>query len=165
MEIRKPLEAACGRSLAETGKNRMASARVIAGTVLLGCLFASQGFAQERTMGQTQQQPPETAGPTTRAATPCDECWAVVNANGTVARGRGVAAASRIDVGTYDVRFANPVSRCSYVASIGHSSTAVSFPGFIVAQRRAGTSNGVYVETGDYQAVYADRSFHVQIEC
>ena len=43
--------------------------------------------------------------------------WAVVNADGTVARQSGVTGVSRTDVGVYDVTFSQSVANCAVLAT------------------------------------------------
>jgi hypothetical protein len=94
---------------------------------------------------------------------------AVVNANGTLDRGSGVASSLRLGAagsGTYEVLFDREVSTCTFVASLGNS-TFTTFLGEVSAVRRsgAGKENGVYVETNNSAGASADKPFHLIVFC
>lgn len=97
--------------------------------------------------------------------------------DGTVAIGsscyvRGVGAlnasgqVSKIATGTFDIRFDIGLLQCAYTATIGlPGNTGSSAPGFITVVGRAGTSNGLFIQTFDTAGALADRSFHVVVTC
>ncbi len=46
--------------------------------------------------------------------------WAMVNANGTLLRGRNATGSSRLDKGNYEVDFNSDIREaCSYTATVG----------------------------------------------
>jgi hypothetical protein len=107
-----------------------------------------------------------TAVPATAAGLPATAQghFAVVNANGTLARGFGVVSSARIAVGQYQVIFIQNVTRSAYLATIGLTGSAgVSPPGEIAVVGRAGNPNGVFVQTFTSAGVPADRSFHLHV--
>jgi hypothetical protein len=87
--------------------------------------------------------------------------WAVVNADGTLARGKGATSITKADTGDYEVRFRQDVSRCAYSATFDHTS------GFIFISLR-GSSIGpreVGVTTLDRGAFVHDSPFHLIVQC
>jgi hypothetical protein len=91
--------------------------------------------------------------------------FAVINANGTVVRGLGVASAQRFGNGLYEVIFNRNVSRCAYVATLGDPSTGVGPPGEIGVASRVGNVNGVFMTTRDSAGTLADRPYHLAVHC
>ncbi|MFY1690395.1 hypothetical protein [Plantactinospora sp. WMMB782] len=90
--------------------------------------------------------------------------FAVVNANGTLARGFGVLSSSRITTGQYQVVFIQSVVRSAFTATLGLTgSLGASPPGEIAVVGRAGNANGVFVQTFTSAGVPADRSFHLHV--
>ncbi|MEQ4303865.1 hypothetical protein ABNF97_21205 [Plantactinospora sp. B6F1] len=90
--------------------------------------------------------------------------FAVVNANGTLARGFGVVSSSRLAVGQYQVVFIQSVARSAFTATIGLTgSLGASPPGEIAVVGRAGLAAGVFVQTWNSSGVPADRAFHLHI--
>lgn len=90
--------------------------------------------------------------------------FAVVNANGTLARGFGVVSAVRLVAGQYQVVFSHDVRGSAYVGTIGLSgNVGVSPAGEIAVVGRAGVPNGVFVQTFASNGVAADRGFHLAV--
>jgi hypothetical protein len=141
--------------------------KMIMGGIIAGCLgLTSAAFAQENagTERRLQLQPTLPILPLLR----CDECWAVVNANATLARGKDVALVTKGDVatGSYVVKFKRSVAACSYVATIGNSGAGVASPAHITVAARSGDPSAVYVAVhGPTGTGRPDAPFHLQIEC
>jgi hypothetical protein len=92
--------------------------------------------------------------------------FAVVEANGVTARGRGVVSSQSIGGGFYEVIFSRNVTKCAYVATMGDSgSNTNGTPGEIAVVGRFGKPNGVFLSTFDSTGALADRSFHLQVLC
>lgn len=94
--------------------------------------------------------------------------WAVVNADGTLARGEGVVSSARLAAGSgaYQVIFAYDMTPCAYIATIGISATfGQSAPGEIDVARRFNNADGVFVATHDSAGNAADRGFHLLVIC
>jgi hypothetical protein len=92
--------------------------------------------------------------------------FAVVDGDGTLARGVGAVSATKFTAfpGAYAVIFDRDVDQGAFVATIGLSQDAgQSLPGEIVVNLREGTTNGVFVETSDDAGANADRSFHLVV--
>lgn len=92
--------------------------------------------------------------------------FATVNGDGTLARGAAVVSTAKVGAtGSYEVIFDRTVTNCTYTATLGNPETGNPLRGFIVTALRAGTTNGVFVETRDTADALADRSFHLQVSC
>jgi hypothetical protein len=88
--------------------------------------------------------------------------WAVVNANGTLARGKGVVGVGRQNpTGGYKVVFNQNVSGCAFSATIGSPGSGTNF-GFIEVEPDA---SGVFVGTLSTAGAFADRPFHLVAFC
>ena len=92
--------------------------------------------------------------------------FAVVNANGTLARGAKAVSATRLGTGSYEVIFRKDVRKCAYVATIGLSGSAgSSLPGEITVVGRSGNDRGVFVTTHSSAGASADLGFHLAVLC
>ncbi len=90
--------------------------------------------------------------------------WAVVNSNGTLARGFGVVSATRLAVGQYQIVFSHDVTRSAFVASQGFTgSVGVPLDGTAVVVGRAGLATGVFLATYNQAGAPADRAFHLAV--
>jgi hypothetical protein len=90
--------------------------------------------------------------------------YAVVNADGTLARGRRAVSATRLGTGAYEVVFRKDVRKGAYVATIGLSGSAgSSLPGEITVVGRAGNDRGVFVTTHSSGGAAADLGFHLAV--
>ncbi|MGY1695487.1 MULTISPECIES: hypothetical protein [unclassified Geodermatophilus] len=90
--------------------------------------------------------------------------YAVVNGDGTLARGSGVASATKLFDGQYEVIFRRDVARGAFLSTIGLSAdSGASPPGEIIVNLRVGTTNGVFVMTFDSTGKAEDRSFHLAV--
>jgi hypothetical protein len=122
----------------------------------------------------TGDQPPPVPGaealaslvPATVAGMPptAQAFFAVVNSNGTLARGFQAVSATRLVTGAYQVLFSHDITGSAYVGTIGLTGTSGSSPsGEIAVVGRAGAPNGVFVQTFDSAGNAADRSFHLAV--
>ncbi|MEV4770167.1 hypothetical protein [Micromonospora humida] len=90
--------------------------------------------------------------------------YAVVHANGTLARGLGAASATRLAPGMYQVVFDQDVSYAGYVGTIGLAGSAgLAPPGGISVVGRTGIPNGVFVRTFATDGSVLDRPFHLAV--
>jgi hypothetical protein len=99
-----------------------------------------------------------------------DDCactlFAVVNADGTLARRFGAVSSQRLALGSYEVIFNRNVRDCAYVATIGLSgSTGSSPPGEITVVGRFNNANGVFLTTSNSAGTLADLGFHLAVHC
>lgn len=91
---------------------------------------------------------------------------AVVNADGTLARGLKATGATRFGAGSYEVDFKKDVTACGYTLAIGLSGdVGSSDPGTVNVVGRSGNPKGLYVQTFDTTGTLADRGFHVIVSC
>jgi len=92
--------------------------------------------------------------------------WAVVDADGSFARGKGVVSTANLGTGIYEVIFNKNVRGCVYTATIGLSGdSGVSDPGFITTVGRVTDLNGVFITTDDVTGASADLGFHLYVGC
>lgn len=90
---------------------------------------------------------------------------AVVNSDGTIARGAGATASSRIVTGQYEVDFGRDVSGCAYVSTVGSPTAGASARGQPTVAPRSGNSDGVFVETQDSTGNDYSLPFHLIVFC
>lgn len=99
-------------------------------------------------------------------ATQRKRLWAVVKADGTLARGVGVRDVNRLVTGRYEVIFNRNVRQCVYTATIGlPDASGVAAPGEITTASRFRALNGVFIQTTNSSGAQANRSFHLLVNC
>ena len=92
--------------------------------------------------------------------------FAVVNADGTLARGRNVLSVEHVSTGTYIVHFASNKTACAFVAAVGlGGSSGTSAPGYTTVVGSAADVNGVFMNTYNSSGVKADLGFHLVTAC
>jgi hypothetical protein len=95
--------------------------------------------------------------------------WAVVNADGSLARAGGACAGTHVTAfgsGQYDVNFPKNIVNCAYVVTVGSSGRSGGFaPGYAATVGDAGTTNGVFVETFDSSGAGTSEGFHLVVDC
>jgi hypothetical protein len=119
--------------------------------------------------GQAEVQP----SPSTMAEAAEDDgrrcactLFAVLNPDGSRARGFGAVSSQRFAVGQYEVVFNRDVTGCAYIATIGLSGSSGASPsGEITVVGRFGNANGVFLTTHDSAGNFADRGFHLAVHC
>jgi hypothetical protein len=72
------------------------------------------------------------------AGAPATKLWAAVRANGTKARGSGVASTQRISTGFYEVTFDRDVTQCAFAATLGDPDTLFIPGGQVGAAQNVG---------------------------
>jgi hypothetical protein len=90
---------------------------------------------------------------------------AVVAANGSTVRARGVTSTARSATGQYQVILDRDVRACVYVATLGDESAASPGTGQVSVTSLASSVNGVRVFTRDSAGAAANRSFHLIVSC
>jgi hypothetical protein len=103
-----------------------------------------------------------------RAPHPAPTLTAVVAADGTLVRGRGALTAARLDVGSYELRFAQPVDQCAVNAGPGSPGAGDPYdtvPPLLVRVRLGRGSGVVRVQTSTPDGSAADGPVHVQVAC
>jgi hypothetical protein len=124
-----------------------------------------------QTNGAQLEQPPPSGDavsapvPGTTAGIPptAQTFFAVVNSNGTLARGFQVASSQILDTGLYEVIFNFDVTGGAYVACLGSSASGREATGQITTAARIATPNGVFVTTSDSTGTLANHSFHLAV--
>jgi hypothetical protein len=92
--------------------------------------------------------------------------FAVVSADGTLARGYGVAFTSPDQPGQYDILFNRGVAKCAYVATLGSSGRRGGPPvGFVGVVGLVGHKAGVYVQTYNRSGALKPAGFHLVVSC
>ena len=94
-------------------------------------------------------------------AAPLTTLWAVVNADGSRQRGKGVTASNKVDTGRYEIRFERAVDHCAYSVTMDHNS------GFVFISLRTSniTPREVGVTTLDRGGTVRDTAFHLIVNC
>lgn len=93
--------------------------------------------------------------------------WAVINADGTINRGKGVNSVTHTaGSGSYVVHFNKNVRACMFTGTIGLSgAVGTSARGFLTTVGAAIDVNGVFVTTDDINGASAERGFHLYVGC
>ncbi len=104
------------------------------------------------------------ASPRDAEAAELKTLWAVVRADGTLERGKGVTSISKPATGDYKIKFKQDVSRCACSATLLNASGFV----FLDTVRGIGdplTPREVGVTTLDRGGFVRDSSFHLVVHC
>jgi len=100
------------------------------------------------------------------AASQAPSATAVVDPDGTLARGYNAVSATHLATGQYEVAFGSNVSECGYTAAIGLSGTSGSSDfGTVNVAKRGGNKKAVFVQTFDVNGNLADLGFHLIVQC
>lgn len=93
--------------------------------------------------------------------------YAVVNANGTLARGVAVSSSvQQSSPGRYVVAFNRSIQTCAFTGTLGSVAGGFSGTGtIVVAFSDSSATNDLFIETRDLAGALADRSFHLQVSC
>jgi hypothetical protein len=92
--------------------------------------------------------------------------YALVEGDGTLIEGRGVASASRFTTGTYDVSFTRPVVHCALIAQTSGIPDVTVTPGEASAYvPQTSTPRWVRVHTYTSAGAFADRIFALHVTC
>lgn len=96
------------------------------------------------------------------AALVAPQLWAVVNLNGSLARGSRVTSVTKLGVGQYEVTFNRDVSQCAYVATTKNAYSQAL--GVFTASGHL-SANGVFVETKNQGGGLTDGPFNLVTTC
>jgi hypothetical protein len=92
--------------------------------------------------------------------------WAVINADGTTARGSGVRFSEHISTGVYAVEFQRDVSQCAAVATLGTVQESGVIPeGEISVLIGLFGPDAVQVRTTDSAGNEENQGFHLIVRC
>jgi hypothetical protein len=103
------------------------------------------------------QGPEGPAGPQGPPGAPATSLWAIVNADGTLAKGKGVVSTSKINAGVYEVVFNQDVSQAALVATLSGNG------GEIWISFDPVTNNQVIVTTDDSAGTAFDDTFYLAV--
>ena len=90
---------------------------------------------------------------------------AVIEFDGTTARGTHVVSSARLANGLYEVVFDRAVNACVYSASAGGTRANLFTDRVATVSARVGNANGVTILTATLAAASADSSFHLVVVC
>jgi hypothetical protein len=94
------------------------------------------------------------------------QLYAAINPNGSTLRGAGNTSSTRLAPGVYDVRFRRNISECAWSGTIGFGGFSGSTgPSHISVTGRAGTTNGVFVQTWNAVGTPTDLPFLLTVIC
>jgi hypothetical protein len=91
--------------------------------------------------------------------------FAVVEANGALARGSAGVTSSQVATGLYQVNFPQSISQCAWVTSIGGSAGIPVPPGETHSSLAPGSTTSLLQQISNSTGVLADRPFHVIVTC
>lgn len=117
--------------------------RLVAALALLACLPSAPAAASARAPGD----------------------WAVVGADGALARGVGVLASAPLAPGLVEVAFNRDVSACAFVATPGTTGPGTLGVAAVATVASGATSQSVLVATYDRSGVASPLPFHLQVDC
>lgn len=103
-------------------------------------------------------------GPTGPAGPSGSGLWAVVNPDGSLARGSGVLGTTHVSTGVFRVRFNRTITQCGWLATIGSAASTTKY-GLIEAELASSTTDSVQVGVRDKNGVAADYGFIVTVLC
>jgi hypothetical protein len=134
-------------------------------------LSLTPAFASPRQ--KTTQQPKPTQlyrGRATPLNTFTDQRFALINADGTIARSIGGVVSSQSFgslgfTGAYEVIFNRDVTQCMYIGNPGSPGTNSPNQGEVAFTSRSGNPNGIFVERRDSAGNLSNRPFFVGVFC
>lgn len=92
--------------------------------------------------------------------------FAVVNSNGTLARGVATSSTLRQGAGNYRVTFTRDISTCAFNGTLGGAGGGFPPIGTIgITFSDTATPDDIYVETRNSAGTLTDASFHVSVSC
>ena len=145
-----------------------------AGHILLGAGVATvltlvgTGIAAATSHGSPQPPGPVVQAPKkVTSASLCRALYAVVNADGSLARaGCPGTTSTLLNTGQYQVAFPRDITACGFVGTIGLSTFGgSSLPGTINEAGRAGSPEAVFVQTTDLAGTLTSLGFHLSVQC
>ena len=92
--------------------------------------------------------------------------FAVVNSDGSLARGVGVSGTAKVVTGRYTVTFNRNMTGCTAVGSVGFTGTSGVPPaGFVGVVGSGGNANAWFIATYDATGANVDEAFHLIAVC
>jgi hypothetical protein len=140
----------------------LSTAAVIATGAAVGAAIAADGPSNLNSPGAVTTSAPKALAKA--AAKP--RVTAVVRADGSEHRGRGLVSSNRLGVGTYEVFFDRSIKKCAWVGTVGQGNFSGSTgAGMVTITGRVGTNNGLFVTTFDGGGAAADLPFLTTVIC
>ncbi len=145
-----------------------------AGRILLGAgaaivlTLAGTGIAAATSHGSPQPPGPVVQAPQkVTSASLCRALYAVVNADGSLARaGCPGTTSTLLATGDYQVSFPRDISACGFVATVGLSSFGGSVPASMITEAgRAGDNSAAFVQTFNSAGTLTSLGFHLSVQC
>jgi hypothetical protein len=145
-----------------------------AGHILLGAgvatvlTLAGTGIAAATSHGSPQPPGPVVqTPPKVSSASLCRALFAVVNADGTLARaGCPGTTSTLLTTGDFEVTFPRDISTCGFVGTAGLSGFGGSLgPAMISEAGRAGNNDAVFVQTFNATGTATSLGFHLSVQC
>jgi len=139
--------------------------------LVLGALVATAAISVGIGIAQGASSAPNTRSahvqaPAVAFKTKAQTLFAVVNADGTLARGYGALSSKHLNPGHYEVLFKRGLRKCAYTLTLGSSGSSGSPPiGYGGVVGRNGAVTGVYVETYNSGGAATDAGFHMIVAC
>ena len=141
----------------------LSTAAVLATGAAVGTALADDGPSNLNSPGAASTSAPKVVA---KAAPAKQRVTAVINADGTEDRGRGLVSSNRIGAGTYEVFFDRSIKKCAWTGTVGLGSFSGSTgPAMITITGRVGTNNGLFVTTFNGAAAATDLPFHTVVTC
>jgi hypothetical protein len=145
-----------------------------AGRILLGAglavmlTLAGTGIAAATSHGNPQPPGPVVqTSPKVTSDSLCRDLFAVVNADGSLARaGCPGTASTSLGTGVYQVSFPRDLSACGFVATVGLGTFGGTVPpSMITLAGRAGNTSAVFIETSNSAGTITSLPFHLSVQC
>jgi hypothetical protein len=96
----------------------------------------------------------------------CVDCWAQIASTGAITRSSNAVSATRLSTGQFEVRFAHNILGCVWQGNVARPQFDNSPPrGLISITGRAGTTDGVFVQTFDQAGTPRNLNFSVFVAC
>jgi hypothetical protein len=131
-------------------------------------LTMQQGEVQKQLVqGQPQEGAAVMAEAAEAAASGCAcTLFAVVNSDGSLARGFGAVSSRILFTGQYEVVFNRNMTGCAFVATLGSSGSFTVPPsGEIAVAGRTDKVNAVFIATYGSGGAFANGGFHLAVHC
>ncbi len=90
---------------------------------------------------------------------------ATVGSSGLLVRGTRATSAVRTATGRFEIDFADNISQCSWVVSIGGTATTQPTPGYAVVYRSSAATNRLVVRTYGTNDAASNLPFHTIVVC
>jgi hypothetical protein len=141
----------------------VSTAAVLATGVAVGAALADGGASNLNSPGVSASAAPKVSAKTGSLK---ERVTAVVRADGTPQRGRGLVSSNKLSTGTYEVFFDRSIAKCAWTGTVGIGDFSGSTgPAMITITGRVTGNNGLFVTTFDKDGVAADLPFLTSVIC